>query len=553
MASPQTAAPDTLPANFFSSGGASAPDTLPANFFSQTASAPATLPADFFSAQTAPATLPANFFSQQPAHDPNDRLAVSGQGEIRPYEPSIWDRIKSAVTAAIPSLSSRTVYNPKYGQMQLLSPEEALTPAEQQRHPMLTGAGEIVGGLTSPESVELLAATGGLGELPGAAAMLPRLMSAGFGAQAIYSGVKNIPAIRDAWDRGDVSEVERLLTHSVLNLAIGAAASQHAATGAGAVTGKPNEPVTAGVETRAIEPTSAAGEVLSEHAPSVRVADNAALARQVIEDETSIRPVQGGSGDRRVDVARRARVADMSPEEMQRELLTSKVTGLPNRRAFDESDSPAVAMSDADGLKALNDKFGYAAGDVLLRAKAEALREAGVEAYHDKGDEFLYRGNSPAELTEKLETAKQILRDKTIIANVDGEVKRFKGANFSYGAGKDISEAESGLKADKAAREAAGERARGQLRGITELGPSEGAVDQGATQEETDPQQARVTGPRDIAAFRNRNSARVVSDDHIPVVSRDEVLSQSIQNVIDNSGELRRAGVDPSTIQTTGD
>jgi GGDEF domain-containing protein len=102
----------------------------------------------------------------------------------------------------------------------------------------------------------------------------------------------------------------------------------------------------------------------------VRVADSAAGARDLVEKDTTIRPAQE-SGDRRLDVARRARVTDMSPEEMKRELLTSKVTGLPNRRAFDEADSPAVAMSDADGLKALNDKFGYAAGDALLRAKAE--------------------------------------------------------------------------------------------------------------------------------------------------------------------------------------
>ena len=37
-------------------------------------------------------------------------------------------------------------------------------------------------------------------------------------------------------------------------------------------------------------------------------------------------------GERRVAVEKRGRVAQMSPEEMRRELLTSEVTGLPNRR-----------------------------------------------------------------------------------------------------------------------------------------------------------------------------------------------------------------------------
>ena len=40
------------------------------------------------------------------------------------------------------------------------------------------------------------------------------------------------------------------------------------------------------------------------------------------------------------------------------------------------------------------------------------------------------------------------------------------GADFSYGVGKDIGEAESGLRRPNAEREARGEIARGELRGI---------------------------------------------------------------------------------------
>src|SRR4051794_3466106 len=112
MATPQTSAPDTLPSDFFK--GTTAPDTLPANFFSETA--PATLPADFFSHQAAP------------AHDPNARFSFSGPAQISAAPaPSIWDRIKQAVTSGIPNYSSRTVYNPRYGETQLFSPEEAMT------------------------------------------------------------------------------------------------------------------------------------------------------------------------------------------------------------------------------------------------------------------------------------------------------------------------------------------------------------------------------------------------------------------------------------------
>jgi GGDEF domain-containing protein/2'-5' RNA ligase len=182
--------------------------------------------------------------------------------------------------------------------------------------------------------------------------------------------------------------------------------------------------------------------------------------------------------ERRSDIAQRKKVDEMSPEEMKRELLTSPVTNMPNRRAFDEAEqtpAPAVGMSDADGLKALNDKYGYDAGNGLLKLKAEALREAGLDAYHEKGDEFLYRGQSTKELQSKLEKAREILRNKTITVKMkDGSTVQLKGADFSYGTGKELTAAETGLKSHKSEREARGERARGELRGITQVGSEQG-------------------------------------------------------------------------------
>jgi GGDEF domain-containing protein len=171
----------------------------------------------------------------------------------------------------------------------------------------------------------------------------------------------------------------------------------------------------------------------------------------------AIHAVNPPAGDRRVALAERRRVAEMSPEEMQRELLTSEVTGLPNRRAFDEARAAlAVAMSDVDGLKAVN-KYGYETGNAVLKAKADALREAGLEAYHDKGDEFLCRSSDINDLQANLERARAILRDRTIIVErADGSALSVTGADFSYGVGKDIDEAEFGLKSHKAEREGRG-------------------------------------------------------------------------------------------------
>jgi hypothetical protein len=36
-------------------------------------------------------------------------------------------------------------------------------------------------------------------------------------------------------------------------------------------------------------------------------------------------------------------------------------------------------------MKALNDPYGYSAGDVLIHHLAEVVVEVGLDAYHDKG------------------------------------------------------------------------------------------------------------------------------------------------------------------------
>jgi predicted signal transduction protein with EAL and GGDEF domain len=155
--------------------------------------------------------------------------------------------------------------------------------------------------------------------------------------------------------------------------------------------------------------------------------------------------------ERRKDHLTRKRVAEMSPEEMRRALLISDKTDLPNKRAFDEGEpSPWVAMADVDGLKALNNEFGYSAGDTLIHRFAEALVSVGVDAYHEKGDEFLCKGETFEELNTKLSQAQQLLKQQPFaVLSLEDRIATIPGADFCFGVGTDLNEAEVSLKRQK--------------------------------------------------------------------------------------------------------
>jgi len=93
--------------------------------------------------------------------------------------------------------------------------------------------------------------------------------------------------------------------------------------------------------------------------------------------------------------ARNAALAE-AQRALQDAVYLDALTQVPNRAAFLEriENPPAsgtVAMIDVDGLKAINDRFGHAAGDATLRAAARCLRErcgSRGTIYRIGGDEF---------------------------------------------------------------------------------------------------------------------------------------------------------------------
>lgn len=91
------------------------------------------------------------------------------------------------------------------------------------------------------------------------------------------------------------------------------------------------------------------------------------------------------------------------------------LTGLPNRRAFDErlarlSAQAAIAMIDVDHFKRFNDRHGHAAGDLALRAVARVLRRVrGGTAFRYGGEEFavVFEGRTTDQAENALEQIRQ--------------------------------------------------------------------------------------------------------------------------------------------------
>jgi diguanylate cyclase (GGDEF)-like protein len=124
---------------------------------------------------------------------------------------------------------------------------------------------------------------------------------------------------------------------------------------------------------------------------------------------------------------------------VEQQALVDALTGLANRRSLEESlraevarsarfgDPLAVVIADLDDFKAVNDRYGHAAGDEVLKAFAEALRETVRESDHAGrwgGEEFaLILTNTDAEGGVRLaERARAAIEGRAV--EVDGATIR---------------------------------------------------------------------------------------------------------------------------------
>jgi diguanylate cyclase (GGDEF)-like protein len=165
------------------------------------------------------------------------------------------------------------------------------------------------------------------------------------------------------------------------------------------------------------------------------VADRRFLGALVLSRRTR---VPWGEGDRRLLAWAAAEVAAAftrayALEEAERGAHIDALTGLPNRRYFNEqvsilrprrrsTDQLGILMVDIDRFKGINDRFGHATGDLVLRAVADAIantiRAEDTPARYG-GEEFaviLRRASAPqaSEVAERVRTAVASVRPEEL-------------------------------------------------------------------------------------------------------------------------------------------
>jgi diguanylate cyclase (GGDEF)-like protein len=158
----------------------------------------------------------------------------------------------------------------------------------------------------------------------------------------------------------------------------------------------------------------------------------------------------------------RKRVELMTDREKIRALLTDELTGLGNRRAWEEGNRrPVQAMVDVEGLKWVNDNVGWAFGDALLKTVANAIRDQGVKGYRLGGDEFVFEGETREAVESVVAGVRRQVGEAEIEASVaNGSRRRFKGATVHAGIGASLEEAHAELNRSKKAGTPRGGRPR---------------------------------------------------------------------------------------------
>lgn len=202
-------------------------------------------------------------------------------------------------------------------------------------------------------------------------------------------------------------------------------------------------------------------------APQPKTEPKAAVAVSKVVDNTP---------DRRQATEQRAAIDELPPAEshqakleariaaLEKEQRTSEVTGLRNKKAFDEDAAlgwSTAGAADMDGLKKLNDTVGHEAADIVLKTLGEVLKEHEsdtVRFYHRSGDEFAARFQNADEAAKVMAEVQDRLDNTKVSFTHDGTDYTYNGIGFSVGHGETYEAADNQANQNKRERLATGQR-----------------------------------------------------------------------------------------------
>lgn len=154
-------------------------------------------------------------------------------GTMSPHPTSLWDRITAPVREGqigrAFGISTETAESRKEDPSQPLLRFESATPQPGATR----GAAQFASGLTTPESLLLMAGSGGLGTLGKqlGTGLVSRLISAGFSADMLHNAYQQIPALRESWNQQDWPQVRQQLVKLTLGTGMAALGVRHALKG----------------------------------------------------------------------------------------------------------------------------------------------------------------------------------------------------------------------------------------------------------------------------------------------------------------------------------
>jgi hypothetical protein len=173
---------------------------------------------------------------------------------------SLWQKTQDV----FPVLKGQWLHQPMPSQdvSQLAYPERAMSPETQQAHPIITGASQFAGALTTPENLMLTAT------MAKAPATIAKLASAYFTAQMSEGAYNGFLEGFHQWKAGNHGEAERVWTQAGLNLVAAKLAANHAMSGEPALKPEENPIAASGKTETEVKTTSSLSTGLAPKEPT---------------------------------------------------------------------------------------------------------------------------------------------------------------------------------------------------------------------------------------------------------------------------------------------